>query len=212
MRFENEGEALGLCPLFSGLSDTEIDEALKFYSAKRQVYQKGDTLLARMSAVERFALVVTGTVQVMTDDINGHHMIMATVQKGQTFAESLCFRRCKESPVYACALSACEIIWLRADVFGTGPAARLLNLLTAKTLSMNDRIQVLSKLTLRDKLLTLFSQYTPDAAGTITLPFDREDMAAYLGCNRSALSREMSKMRREGLIDFDGNRISLKPQ
>ena len=83
---------LRLNPLFQGMDDAELDEELRFYRARRESYVKGDTLLRVGAPVERFALVLSGSVQVMSDDINGHHMIMITVQPGQSFAESLCFQ------------------------------------------------------------------------------------------------------------------------
>ena len=203
---------LRLNPLFQGMDDAELDEELRFYRARRESYVKGDTLLRVGAPVERFALVLSGSVQVMSDDINGHHMIMITVQPGQSFAESLCFQMERESPVYAVALTQTEVLWLSADGLRQGHQSRFLSMLTQKTLSMNDRIQALSKLTLRDKLTTLFSQYVKQYGMSFTLPFDRESLAAYLGANRSALSRVLSQMQAEGIIEIEKNRVTVLKQ
>lgn len=202
-------EALRRCVLFEGMDEAQLTDALSFYGARRASYLKGDTLLSIGSAVERFAVVVSGTVQVMCDDVNGHHMIMATVEAGQTFGESLCLNKAEEAPVYANAFTDCDVYWLRADMFDSDPALRFMRLISGKALSMNGRIRVLSKLTLREKLNTLFSQLSAQSGPSFDLPFDRESLAAYLGCNRSALSRELSNMRREGLIDFDRGHVKL---
>ncbi|MBQ2118632.1 MAG: winged helix-turn-helix domain-containing protein, partial [Clostridia bacterium] len=75
---------------------------------------------------------------------------------------------------------------------------------------MNSRIQILSKLTLREKLLTFFSdQAKKSGADTFSVPLDRKDMATYLGADRSALSRELSRMKREGLIDYYRNSFRI---
>ncbi|MBR5380381.1 MAG: Crp/Fnr family transcriptional regulator [Clostridia bacterium] len=206
----NERDVLRQSPLFRGMTDEEISFELRLYQAHRRAYAKGDSLLRVGDPVKRFAIVLSGGVQVMSDDIDGHHMIMATVQPGQTFAESLCFRMADESPVYAEAIMNTEVYWLSADALREGPAARFLSMLTAKTLSMNERIRVLSKLTLRDKLMTLFMLYMRQQGPVFDLPFDRESLAAYLGVNRSALSREMSRMREEGLIDYRKNHIEVR--
>ena len=205
----DEMQALIQNPLFEGLKSTQLDAELKFYKAEKKSYVKGDTLLKTGFPVERFAVILSGSVQVMSDDINGHHMIMITVQPSQSFGESLCFQREMESPVYAAALSPTSVLWLSADGLRKGHEARFINMLTAKTLSMNDRVQALSKLTLRDKLFTLFSQYALQYGPSFTLPFDRESLAAYLGANRSALSRVLGEMKREGLIDISKNRVTL---
>ena len=202
------------CPLFEGLSDDEIAEALRFYGALEKSYAKGEALIRPGDRVTRFGLVLSGTVQVMMDDIDGLRMIMATVTPGETFGESLCYRWA-ESPVYAAASENARVLWLSADGFrdDTGGhcahCKRFIRMLTMKTLSMNDRIQVLSKPTLREKLLALFSQYSAREGRTFRLPFDRSDMAAYLGVNRSALSRELSRMKEEGIIDFYKSSFSI---
>ena len=199
-------------PLFSGMDDAEMDAEPRFYDARKQDYAKGETLINIASPVLRFAVVLSGSVQVMSDDINGHHMIMITVQPGQSFAESLCFQQEKESPVYAEALSSTQVLWLSADALRSGHAARFIDMLSAKTLSMNERVQALSKLTLRDKLTTLFSQYVRQYGLSFELPFDRESLAAYLGANRSAVSRVLSQMQKDGAIAISKNRVTVLKQ
>ena len=208
-------DILRRCPLFEGLTDAEIDEALRFYGAAEKKYARGEAVIRPGDRVTRFGLVLSGAVQVMMDDLDGCHMIMATVAPGETFGESLCYRAVEESPVYAAASENTELLWLSADGFrdDTGGhcahCKRFIQMLTMKTLSMNDRIQVLSKPSLREKLLTLFTQYSTREGRTFRLPFDRSDMAAYLGVNRSALSRELSKMKEEGIIDFYKSSFSI---
>lgn len=70
---------------------------------------------------------------------------------------------------------------------------------------MNQRIQILSRNTLRMKLTTFLSQYAAAQGDSFTVPFDRASMANFLGADRSALSRELSNMRREGIIDYHHN-------
>ena len=206
------------CPLFSVLTDEEIAQTLAFYDAIRKKHSKGEFVLKAGEPVMRFGLLVSGAVHIMMDDLDGHHMIMATVLPGQTFAESLCYQGAKESPVYACTDEASEILWLSAGGLkgenGGGhcmQCRRFIMMLSQKTLSMNDRIQVLSKPTLREKLMTLLTQYSTREGKNFNLPFDRNTMAAYLGVNRSALSRELGKMREEGRIDFYKNSFSILP-
>ena len=136
---------------------------------------------------------------------------MATVSPGETFAESLCFLRSPESPVYIQAISDSELLWMDTERLRQGAkcpreqdmANRFTGLLARRALSMNDRIQILSKPTLRQKINTLFAeQKRRTGCPVFTLPFDREGMASYLGADRSALSRELSKMKKEGLIDY----------
>ena len=82
---------------------------------------------------------------------------------------------------------------------------RFISALATRTLHMNQRIQILSRNTLRMKLTTFLSQYAAAQGDSFTVPFDRASMANFLGADRSALSRELSNMRREGIIDYHHN-------
>ena len=204
--------AARLCPLFEGLTDEEAEDAFRYFSAQEQYYAKDDELLSLGQRVDRFALVLSGGVHVQMDDMNGLHMLMATVLPGQTFGESLCFRKTERSPVYAKAFENTEVLWLSTDYFDSGRCVfcmRFMALLTRKTLEMNDRIQVLSKLTLREKLTAFLSQRAQREGAEFDIPMNREALAAYLGVNRSALSREISSMKKEGLLETDRNHFKI---
>ena len=83
-------------------------------------------------------------------------------------------------------------------------------MLARRTLRMNDRIQILSRGSIREKLNAFFTECARDAGSpSFDIPFDRAGMAAYLGVDRSALSRELSRMRQEGLITYQKNHFVL---
>ena len=79
------------CMLFSELSKEDFTYALQFFSATEKIHEKGDFLNRVTAPLESFGLVLSGTIQVYMDDIDGNHMIMANVSEGDTFGESLCF-------------------------------------------------------------------------------------------------------------------------
>lgn len=207
------------CVLFSGLDDATLMSYLELMDAREQHYTKGSTVCSVTSSLPGFGLVLEGHVQVLRDDREGHHTIMANVSAGDSFGESLSYLG-RPSPVYIAAVTDCRIMWLSTARL-TNPAAlsdpataalacRFTAMLAARALAMNDRIQLLSQLTIRAKITTLLQNLALRAnSADFTLPFNREDMAFYLGINRSALSRELGNMRREGLIDFNGNRVRL---
>ena len=202
-------------PLFCGMNDKELCNAVNFYDGTIKSFKKGEFVQTLLSPFERFGLMLSGTVQVYCDDIDGNNMIMATVERGDTFGESLCFLSA-ESHVYIQAISDAEILLLstkglRASDCDISLATRFTEMLAKRTLAMNDRIQILSKISIRQKILTLLSQYhSKTGAMEFALPFDRNDMAKYLGIDRSALSRELSKMKAEGLVDFKKNVFTIK--
>ncbi|MBE6608527.1 MAG: Crp/Fnr family transcriptional regulator [Ruminococcaceae bacterium] len=203
--------------LFAGLSEDDTQYALSFFGAKPAHFEKGEMLARAGEPLTRFGMVLSGNVQVCMEDFDGNSIIMAIVTPGHTFGESLCFIG-NESPVNIYAVSDTELLWLKTDKIkehGSDKIAvlitdRFISMLAARTLEMNDRIQILSKIKLRDRLVTYFSQNVSKYGMSFRLPLSREDMAAYLGTDRSALSRELGKMRDEGIIEFCRNNFTIK--
>lgn len=201
--------------LFKGFSDAELEQALDFFSASERSYKKGEFLHQVGEPLRCFGLVLSGTVQVYMDEFDGQSMIMATVSEGATFGEAIAFLG-TISPIYICAVTDAQVLWLDpAPIKNAAPEhSELVNRFIAsfarRSLNMNDRIQLLSRITLREKLKTFFSQEALRCGSdSFEILFDRADMAAYLGCDRSALSRELGNMRREGLIDFRKNKFTI---
>ncbi len=204
--------------LFRGMSPQEIHEGLSFFRAQRRTYQKGECFVRMGDRLPGFGLVISGAVQVSMIDLNGNRMIMANVSAGGAFGESLSFLNVQASPIYITAAADSEVLWLDTEGLRQPQSApsgqmlvqRFITVLAKRALGMNDRIQILSKKTLRGKLIAFFSQQIKRSGGTaFTLDLDRGDMADYLGTDRSALSRELSAMRREGLLDFHKNQFVL---
>lgn len=209
------------CRLLGDLSGRELSEALSYFSAVQKSYRRGEFLYSAGMPVSRFGILLSGNVQIFMENIDGERMVMASVSAGESFGESLAFLGVKSSPIWAEAQKDTVVLWLspdrlRAPSEGTGEAlrTRFMTLMAKKALASNDRIQVLSKHTLRRKLLAYFSQCVRDAGGAreFTLPFDRAGMADYLGADRAALSRELSHMKKEGLLDYRGAHFRLAPR
>ena len=210
--------------LFAGLEGDALASALRFFGAVPASCPKGGFLAHAGAPLPAFGLVLAGTVQVCMDDLRGSEVIMASVPPGGTFGESLCFLAEPEIPVYIRAASEARLLWLRCDRVREGArdevsralVNRFIAMLARRALGMNSRIQILAKTNLRDKLAAFFTDYARQyGAEPFTLPFDRAGMAAYLGADRSALSRELSRLRREGAIEFHKNSfrlLSLPPE
>ena len=95
---------LGRTRIFAAMSERELDDALKYLFAREAAYRKGQQLISIGDPIGDFAVVESGAVQVSSYDINGNRMIMNTVTRGKTFAESLAVTGTEESPICAQAL------------------------------------------------------------------------------------------------------------
>lgn len=203
--------------LFKDLNENEIEKALNLFSSVKRKYSKGENIASAGTRLKKFGLVLSGTVQVSFIDIDGNSVIMASVTKGDTFGESLCWLNISEIPVTVTAFTDVEVLLLSPQSLSSSTDAlalelknRFVSMLATKALAMNDRIQILSKPTVRQKIITFLSQYSNRSQSkTFSVPFDRETLALYLGVNRSALSRELSAMQKEGIIEFYKNTFKI---
>ncbi len=211
------GNTIRKSQLFNGMEDNILAECLEITEAAVSEYKKGGFLHCAFERLNRFGLVLSGTVQACSDDIEGNRMIMAEVTPGLTFGEALCYLKIPDSPVYIVAPERCTVLWLSTDMLyrSDKPAAiiferQFTSVLAARTLAMNGRIQILSKLKLRDKLITYFSELSSSSGSdTFKVTLNRESMAAYIGTDRSALCRELSSMKKDGIIDYRKNTFRL---
>lgn len=199
--------------LFSALSEPDFSRALGLFSARVATYKKGEILRAMGMPFSTFGLVLSGTVQVFSLDMDGEPQMMANVGAGESFGESLAYLKTEESPVNVIAATDASVLWLdiatlctrtaEGDAFALAISERFSSVLALRALFQNDRIQILSKPKIRDRLVTFLSQCERRfGSRTFIIPFDRASLAVYLGVNRTALSRELAKMKNEGMIDF----------
>lgn len=205
--------------IFGGFSDTEISRALGYLDAREVFYKKGTVIIAQGEPINEFGMLMSGGVQVSCYDINGNRMIMAEVAAGGVFAESLAMTGAEESPVFAETIADTRLLWLCAEPIRRNTADNPLHAkivanfaasISHKCLEMNDRIQILSKKTIREKVITYLSQLAERSnRREFDIAMDRQALANYLGAERSALSRELSKMAKEGIIAYNKNRFHI---
>lgn len=204
--------------LFGGMSERDVERSMKIFDVIEKQYAKNEIIAQTGTKLTRFGIVLEGTVQVNFIDIDGNLVLMASVTSGDAFAESLCWLKVEEIPVTITAFTDARVLWLDPTALSANCddelvrelRNRFVSILASKTLAMNDRVQVLSKPTLRQKIITFLSQYSnKNSSKTFSIPFDRESLALYLGVNRSALSRELSVMKNEGIIDFYKNTFKI---
>lgn len=208
------------CRLLDTLSKDDLERVLLLLDAREISYKKGAFLHRAGEPMHRFGIVLQGLLQVFMEDVEGERMVMASVAPGESFGEALAYLRITDTPIFVEAVKDSVVLWLSPEKLHLPSSSnasletilsRFMAMMAKKMLLSNDRIQVLSKRTLRKKLLAFFSQCVRDSGGarTFTVPFDRTGMADYLGADRAALSRELSNMKKEGLIDFSGNSFRL---
>ena len=206
-------------PLFQDLSEAELDALAAAGHLRTRQFAKHEVIFRAGSCVREIGIVLRGSVHIENLDLWGTKSILSSVGAGQAFAETYAF--CGEAlMVDAVAAENCEILFLHTAALTNAriePALRdkllrrLLAVSMRKNLSLSQRIFCTTPKTVRGRLLTYFSAQAARCGGMeFEVPFNRQQMADYLNLDRSALSKELCKMRDEGLLEFDKNRFVLK--
>ena len=160
-------------------------------------------------------LVLEGEVECAYQDQAFNKYNMNHFAAGELFGESMACAEVKASPMQVMAVSECVILFLDFSVLMNGGklqarlSSSLLRILSRKNVFMNQKVRLLSIKSLRDRITAYFCTLTPDDNGTITLPFSKTALAEFLCVNRTALSRELTRMCSEGIISMNGRKFVL---
>ena len=206
-------------PLFDGISPEEAKAMLPCLEAKTERYARGERILRSGQPTELFGVVLSCRVRTEVTDAWGNVSILEMIQEGSLFAH--CYA-CSREPldVDVVADTPCEVLMLKAERI-IHPCRRLCpchahlstNLMRGLALlnmEMNRRAVATAPKSIRGKLLAYLSQESKRAGSrTFAIPYSQTKLAAYLGVDRSALSSELSRLRREGIVDHEGTTYRL---
>lgn len=207
----NFNDTLKSCALFTGLNENEIDSLLEFLSAREISYSKNETIVRPFEKQSKMGVVTKGSVVSTRTDTEGNLIILSVLREGEMFGQALSNTELL-ADVSVSAQTESTVLWLdvknlsACEPYTVKFMHNLVRMLSEKLLDFNFRINVLSKKTIREKVLTMLSR---GKENEVVLSFNRNELADYLGINRAALSRELSKMKAEGIIDYRLNRFYL---
>ena len=198
-------------PLFQRIAYSDFELMYGCLSARTASYKKDDVILLSGDTVNFVGLILSGSVRIIKEDVDGNIAILAELSVSDTFGEVFACAGVSQSPVTIQAAENSEVLFFdykkiitscsSACPFHARLIENMLKLVAQKNLLLNQKIEILSKRTTREKLLCFFD-IQRGAAKKFTIPFNREELAHYICADRSAMSNELCKMRDEGLIRF----------
>lgn len=212
-------EFLSKTALFMGCTDTEIEHMLVCLKHKVKKFDKDQYIYNVGQVVTDVCLILSGSVQIENIDVVGNKSILGIVKQGDLFAESYACIPNQPILVDVKTCEATEILFINVPALfsesnSCGHGAKLMqNLLRVsakKNLNLSMRIFHSASKTIRGRLVSYFSEQI-SAQGTcdIKIPLNRQQLADYLGVERTALSKELGKMRDEGLLTFHKNEFHI---
>lgn len=207
------------CPLFDKMNDEELASVLISAVLNEHSYKQGAFVITQGSTIRHIGIASSGSLQIVSHDFYGNHNILSNINKGELFGEVFAFAGCQSSPVSVVAKTDATVIDFNyKKVLTDCPnkaaitklVANMLRITAQKTLILNEKIQHLSQRTTREKLLSYFSSMSEKQnSSTFTIPFNRQELADYLCVDRSAMSTALSKMKSEGILQFQRNTFTL---
>ena len=208
------------CPFFSGMSEEEILSILNCIDAKVLCKEANEYILRAGDSTTSMGLVLKGSVLVVQEDLWGHRNIMSKIEEGDFFAEPYAATPGSVLNINVVACSHCEIMLLNISrLLSVCPTAcehhnklirNLVAVLAGKVLLFNEKITHMSKRTTREKLLSyLSSESIKQGKLSFDISYDRQQLADYLCVERAAMSVELSKLQKEGLLKTKRNHFEL---
>lgn len=204
------------CPLFHKIPDSALPYLLEELRAYTRVYPKESWVAREGKCLQEIGVLLSGRLQLSQDDLDGNRMLLDTLEPSDVFGEVFALHPNTTLPIDIQAIQDTEILWLPVSNLLSSPSStqiihNLLQILAEKNLHLRNRIHILSARSLRQKLLRYFHEIAHSQhSSIIRLPHDRQGLADVLCVDRSALSRELSRMREEGILDYDRSLIHLK--
>ena len=207
------------CALFHGLREAQIREMLPCLSARQSRFRRGQFLLRAGDRVAFAGILLSGEAEVLQEAFWGNRNLLAAVGPGDLFAEAFACAHAV-SPVSVLCKTDGSVLYLNVRaVFSPCEKAcaqhkalsqNLIRVLAEKNMQLNEKAGFLSQRTTREKLLAYLSAQARRAgSASFRIPFDRQQLADFLSVNRSAMSAELSRMQREGLLCADRSSFTL---
>lgn len=208
-------------PLFNGIKRNEVILLLHCLTAQIHSFGKNECIVNSGESVHKFGLVLEGEAIIVKESAEGNRVIMNVVKKGGLFGEMFVFSSHKKWPVTVISQSSCKVLFLtNADLIArcknncswhVSLLQNFMKIISDKGLMLNKKVEYLSIKSIRGKICSyLLDQYQNTKNSTIILSLKRNELADFLNVSRPSMSREMCKMRDEGIIDFHLSTFRIK--
>lgn len=202
----------------------DIDEFVKEFETscqkvQKKTFLKNEIITSYIEKRNQFCILVDGNADLVRYDLNGNRTIVEHFSKNDIFGEVF-YTITTNNELSVEAREKCEVLFYIYDgihskcknscKFHQLLSENLPELILKKVTDLNMRIELLTKRSIRDKLIGYFTlMATRNLSKTFSLPFSLTDLADYLSVDRSAMMREIKLLKEDGFIEKTGNKIKL---
>ena len=215
-------EILRNCKLFENIADENLLAMLSCLGAEVRSYTKNQNIFTEGERASHMGILLSGTAQIVRVDFYGNRSIVTNIEPPQLFGESFACTETKSIPVNVIAEKDCEVMRIESRKmlhpccnvceFHSRMIFNLMKEIAAKNMLLNQKIEIISRRTTREKLMTYLLIQAKKHGSSFTIPYDRQELADFLEVDRSGLSAEISKLRKEHVIECQRNFFRLLEQ
>lgn len=213
-------EILKNCTLFENMRDEDIISILTCLDAKVECFDKKYTIFAEGNPVKYIGIMLSGSAQIIQVDYYGNRSILSSIIPSEVFAEAFACAETTSLPVTVTANEPCEVMLIdirhilhtcsKNCIFHQQLIYNLMKDLALKTIMFQQKIEITSKRSTREKLMAYLMLYAKKVnKNSFEIPFNRQELADYLEVERSGLSAEISKLCKEGIIETKRKNFTL---
>lgn len=213
-------EILTNCSLFKGIAPEEIINLLKNMDTKILSYNSGNIIFSSTENFSNIGIVLSGSIEISKETASGDKIIMNKFNKGNVFGEVFALSSRTTPNIFVTSLEKTTILFLNAKsilliqpdnyINQSKIISNIVQELANKALFLNSKIDYLTIKSMRGKLSTyLYNRYIGLSSTSFSIPYNRNELADFLNVSRPSMSRELGKMRNQGVISFKGSNFKL---
>jgi CRP/FNR family transcriptional regulator, dissimilatory nitrate respiration regulator len=212
--------AIKKCALFEGIEGEELHKILHCLQYRIAEYEKNDYAAISDNKLDGVGIVLDGEVAVVKESVSGNRTRVNIFHPGEMFGEVISLCREEKWPASIQALTDCTILYIHPEKIldfcesicshHKILLANLVRIVSQKAYILSRKVEYLSLKSIKGKLSKyLLEQHISQGKSTFTLPLNREELAEFLNISRPSMSRELCKMRDEGILEFYKESIKI---
>jgi len=216
---EGLADILKQCILFKDMTPQEIEAFIKVSNFTIKKYQKNSLVVSEDSHCGELGILLKGSLEVQSIYLSGRSITLNRLKVPEIFGEAILFSKSNKLPSTIEAIEESVILFIKkSDLINCLSNCHhfmenFLELLSNNLLMLNKKLKMLTMENIRQKIVDfLKEEYSKQKNYKIKVPLSRQEMADHMGIQRPSLSRELSRMRKEGIIDFNKEFIIIKKQ
>lgn len=207
-------------PIFYNLKKEEIINILKFFNYSKEDFEKNNFIFEIGKPISKIGIILSGEINIIKEDFWGNRNILNKFKSGEIFGEVFALAKVSPNNILVETSQNSKILFLDLTNFSIdneNNSSEILKFLSnifkislKKNILFTEKLEHITKKTIREKIISYLStEALKNRSNSFFIKFDRQELADYLFVERSALSRELSSMKKDGLIEYNKNYFTL---